>query len=335
MKDGILSAIGHTPLVSLRRIFKETSFRLYAKLEGCNPGGSVKDRAALSILRRAIEAGEINRDTVVIESSSGNMGIGLAQACAYFGLRFICVVDPKATSQNIDIMRAYGAEVDLVTIPDARSGEFLQARIQRVQTLARSISNSFWPNQYGNLYNPIAHHQTMREIATELEGKVDLLICATSTCGTLRGCAEYLKRNRLKSRIIAVDAIGSVIFGGQQGKRLIPGHGAAVRPPLCQSELADDIVYVSDLECIVGCRTLVQKEGILAGGSSGAAVMAVSKYMDRIPAGANCVMIFPDRGERYLNTIYSDAWVVEHFGSVPALLEDVTPTWLSKRLGAD
>src|SRR6185295_12825298 len=151
-----------------------------------------------------------------IESSSGNMGIGLAQACSYYDLSLICVVDPKTTQQNLSLLKAYGATVDMVTEPDPRTGEFLQARINRVQELLRTTRNSFWCNQYANPHNALAHQQTMREIATALDDKVDYLFCATSTCGTMRGCSDYVKRHRLKTTMIAVDAIGSVIFGGEK-----------------------------------------------------------------------------------------------------------------------
>ncbi len=316
MYDGILSAIGNTPLVRLRRIFQNIEFRLFAKLEALNPGGSMKDRAAFSIIRHAMDASEIGPDAVVIESSSGNMGIGLAQACSYFGLRCVCVVDPKTTQQNIRLMEAYGAEVDMVSEPHPVTGEYLQARLDRVQDLLRATRNSFWPNQYANIYNPRAHHQTMHEIVTALPEGLDFLFCATSTCGTLRGCAEYVREHNLKTKIFAVDAIGSVIFGGQKAKRIIPGHGAAVRPQLFQSDLASECIHVSDLDCVVGCRRLAKQEAILAGGSSGAVLMAVERMIYRIPKGATCAAILADRGERYLDTIYSDEWVMEHFGDV-------------------
>src|SRR5262245_57683446 len=135
MSEGIMSAIGRTPLVRLKRVLKGISFRLYAKLEGLNPGGSMKDRPAFVIIKHAMESGLLKPGTTVIESSSGNMGIGLAQACLYFGLKFICVVDPKTTPQNIRLLEAYGAEVNLVTEPDPVTGEYLQARLNQVQTL--------------------------------------------------------------------------------------------------------------------------------------------------------------------------------------------------------
>ena len=314
MDESVLSAIGNTPLVRLNRFFRDAPFRLYAKLESLNPGGSTKDRPALSIIRQAMLSGKIGPDTVVVESSSGNMGIGLAQVCSYLGLRFICVVDPKATAQNVRLLKAYGAEIEVVSEPDPVTGEYLKARIDRVQMLLDTLENSFWPNQYGNPHNAAAHHQTMREIVLALDGRVDYLFCATSTCGTLRGCAEYLRDNDLPTKIYAVDAVGSVIFGGANKKRLIPGHGAAVRPDLFQEGLVDDCIHVTDLDCVIGCRRLSHEEAILAGGSSGAVLMAVEKVMDRIPPGSTCVAILPDRGERYLDTIYSDAWVRSHFG---------------------
>jgi cysteine synthase A len=162
----------------------------------------------------------------------------------------------------------------------------------------------------------------MHEIATELDGKIDYLFVATSTCGTLRGCAQYVRDHHLGTTIFAVDAHGSVIFGGQPAKRLIPGHGAARRPELYRPDLADACLRVSDLDCVVGCRRLVLREGILAGGSSGGVLMAVDQVKRRIRRGATCAVIFHDRGERYLDTIYSDEWVAEHFGDVARLWQD-------------
>jgi N-(2-amino-2-carboxyethyl)-L-glutamate synthase len=323
MREGILSTIGNTPLIRLSRVFKESGFRLFTKLEGFNPGGSAKDRPALNILEEAIEAGVIRPETVIVESSSGNFGIGLAQACRYLGLRFICVVDPRTTLQNIRILKAYGAEVDVVSELDLKDGEFLQARINRVQTLLRTIKDSFWPNQYANIANAAAHYKTtMREIAVALNGDIDYLFCATSTCGTIRGCAEYVRDCNLKTKIFAVDAVGSVIFGGQTAKRLIPGHGAARRPELYLPDLAEECIHVTDLDCIVGCHRLVRSEAILVGGSSGGVLMALNYCRHRIPRGATVVMIFHDRGERYLDTIYSESWVKEYFGDVSSLWHD-------------
>jgi len=316
VRKGILSLVGWTPLVKLERLLGDSSVNLYAKIEALNPGGSIKDRTAVGILRDALARGEVRPGHTVIESSSGNMGIGLAQACTYLGLKFICVVDPKTTSQNIDILRAYGARIEMITEPDPETGEYLAKRIERVKQLLRTCPNSFWPDQYSNLSNPLTHRTTMHEIAVALDGQVDYLFVATSTCGTIRGCSEYIAEHGLDTKVIAVDAVGSVIFGGHKAKRLIPGHGAAVRPNLYRLGMAFECIHVTDLDCVIGCRRLVEREAILAGGSSGAVLTAFERIQHRIPSGANCVMIFPDRGERYLDTIYSDSWVEEHFGDI-------------------
>jgi cysteine synthase A len=329
MNQGILSAIGRTPMIELTHIFRDTGIHFVAKMEQFNPGGSTKDRPALNIVQHGMATGAIRPGTIIIESSSGNMGIGLAQACAYYKLRFICVVDVKTTAQNIDLLKAYNAEVEVVTEPDPVSGEYLPARIVRVKELQKLFHDSFWPNQYASEHNSNAHHQTMHEIVTALDGKLDYLFCAISTCGTLRGCAEYKKRYRLSARIVAVDAVGSVIFGGRKCKRLIPGHGAAVVPPLYRDDLADEYVQVSDLDCVVGCHRLVQEEAFLAGGSSGAIISAVEQFIPKMPPGSTCVAVLPDRGERYLDTIYSREWIAQHFGDVFHLWTSRSETYAS------
>lgn len=320
--EGILSAIGRTPLVSIKKAFRHVPFQLYAKLESLNPGGSIKDRPALSIIRDALKRGVITRNTVVVESSSGNMGIGLAQVCAYYGLQFICVVDSKTTPANVRLLKVYGAQVDIVTEPDPTTHEYLQARLNRVQALLREIEDSFWPDQYSNAYNSIGHYQTMHEIRHALGRLPEYLFCATSTCGTLRGCAEYVRMHKAGTKIIAVDAVGSIIFGGPKLPRLIPGHGAAVRPPLFQEGLATRYVQVTDLDCVVGCRQLLRDEVLLTGGSSGAVFSAVARLQHEIEPGATCVMLLADRGERYIDTVYSDEWVREHFGELSHLWQE-------------
>jgi 2,3-diaminopropionate biosynthesis protein SbnA len=318
--DNILETIGRTPLVRLQKLFAGESFRVYAKLETLNPGGSIKDRPARSILDAALREGRIGPHSTIIESSSGNLGIGLAQACRYHGLRFICVVDSKTAAQNLRLLQVYGAEVDMVTTPCPATGEFLQARIGRVQELLCEIADSFWPNQYANPWNPESHyHTTMAEIATALEGKVDYLFVATSTCGTLKGCGQYIRDHGIGTRVVAVDALGSLIFSDFKAKRMIPGMGASIKPPLCDGSLIDEVVHVTDGDCVAGCRRLVAAEGILAGGSSGGVIVAMEKLRDRLPAGANCVAVLCDRGERYLDTIYDDGWVQEHCGEVEPL----------------
>jgi len=320
---GILATIGETPLVELERLSPGRGVRLFAKMEKFNPGGSVKDRSALTMLQAKILDGElVPGRSVVVESSSGNLGIGIAQLCRYYGLRFVCVVDAKTTEQNLTILRAYLAEVEVVTDPDPETGEYLPVRLGRVRELLERIPHSYCPNQYANPLNPRAHENTMREIVEALDGKVDYLFCATSTFGTMRGAARYVRRQGLSTALVAVDAVGSVLFSDEKARRLLPGHGASVRPPLLDRSMVDDVVLVTDLDCVVACRTLVIREGILAGGSSGAVVAAVLGYADRIPPGSTCALIFPDSGDRYLDTIYSDDWVSRHFGEVSHLWKD-------------
>ncbi len=316
--NSVLEAVGGTPVVRLSRLFEETGLEVYGKLEALNPGGSIKDRAAYNILTHALANGLINHDTTIVESSSGNFAIGLAQVCAYLGLRLVCVVDIKTTTLNISIIEAYGARVDLVDKPDPESGEYLMARLKRVRQILDSVPNGFWPNQYVNERNSGAHFgSTMPELEASLGRNIDFVVLATSTCGTLRGCADFIKSQGLRTQVVAVDAAGSVIFGRPSGKRLLPGHGAGIVPQLFRPDLADHVVHVSDLDCVLGCRRLVQQEAILAGASSGGIITAIERLAGEgvMRPGARVAAILPDRGERYLDTVYSDTWVQEKLGS--------------------
>jgi len=315
MKNGFMSAIGNTPLIRLSKWFGDGHpVDVYAKLEMLNPGGSAKDRPALRMIREAWKQGSIGPGSVVIESSSGNMAISLASICAYLDLRFICVIDPKTSRQTIRILKTFGAEIEYVDKPDAETGEFLAARLARVQKLLSDIPNSYWPNQYANANNYSAHSETtMKEIVAEL-GKVDYLFGGVSTCGTMFGCAEYVREHGLSTSIVAVDAMGSVLFGGKAGERRFPGLGAGITPPFARNRFMDRIVKITDRDMVVGCRRLVRKESILAGPSSGGVMMALSQLEPELPAGSVCVVLLHDRGERYLDTVYSDEWVFSQFG---------------------
>lgn len=319
--DRIIDAVGNTPLVRLHRIGGQVDLPVYAKVERFNPGGSIKDRAATSMVLDQVKSGKLDPErSVIVESSSGNLAIGLAQLCCYLGLRFVCVVDPKTPEATLAILNAYGVTIEVVQNPDPASGEYLPARLRRVRELVETIPGAYWPNQYSNPRNPLAHESTMREIAEALDGRVDYLLVAVSTTGTILGCANYVRDNGLNTKVIAVDAVGSVLFTEEPAQyRLIPGYGASVRPPLLDPACAAGVVHVTDLECVVGCRQLIRSEAIFAGGSAGATVAALRRIAPTIPRGANCVLIFPDGGDRYLDTIYSDAWVAEKFGDVSQL----------------
>ncbi len=315
LADGVLNVIGNTPLVRFRRYLDRTDVELFAKLESGNPGGSAKDRPARQMLESAIERGEVDPASTIIESSSGNMGIGLAQACRYHGLRFICVVDPNAQSQNVAIMRALGAEIELVTEPV--NGDFLTARLARVWDLLETTPNSYWPNQYANSENPISHELgTIREIDEALEGDLDYLFVATSSTGTAQGCRNYLQSRGRKTRVVAVDAVGSVLFGGTPGRRRIPGLGAGREPSLARNQTFARVVRVSDLDCIVGCRRAAQREAILLGGSAGGVLETVRSLQDTL-TGKRCAAILHDSGTRYLDTVFDDDWVATTIGVSP------------------
>ena len=321
MTGGILEAIGGTPLVQLKKIFEPSHFDCLAKLEGLNPGGSAKDRPSVAIIERALQSGEINFDTLVIEASSGNTGIGLAQVCAYHGLRFLCLIDPKVTQQNVDILIAYGAEIEMIEHPDPETGELLPAKLKRIGEILEKVDNSFWVNQYASRENSGAHYRsTIKEILRDLDGDMlDYLFVTTGTCGTISGCLDYLVDHGYPTKVIAVDALGSQIFSNRKHDRVIPGLGSAICPKLTPTEGVHKILHINDIDCVVGCRRLVRTEAILAGGSSGGAISALDRMSDEIPEGSTVVVLLPDRGERYLDTIYSDDWVRENLGDIAHL----------------
>ncbi|MCO6046381.1 2,3-diaminopropionate biosynthesis protein SbnA [Aeoliella sp. ICT_H6.2] len=309
---GILSTIGRTPLVELTRYCPLSGGHLYAKLEAFNPGGSAKDRPARSMLEAAMAAGLVTKGTTIIESTSGNMGIGLAQVCRYHKLPLICVVDPRTQSQNLAMLRAYGAQVDVVTTPIR--GDFLHARLARVCYLLETTPNSFWPNQYANPANPRAHCTgTISEIDDQLQGAYDYVFVAVSSTGTLQGCQELLKSRGRRAKLIAVDAFGSVLFGGSAGRRLIPGLGAGRIPPLARESRNTEVRRVSDLDCVIECRRLAHREAILAGGSGGGVLSAIRSMWNQLD-GKTVVAVLHDSGTRYLNTIFDDAWVEANLG---------------------
>ena len=274
--DSVLDLIGFTPLLRLNNYLENSSVELIVKLESQNPGGSAKDRPARQMIEHALSRGDIQPGGIVIESSSGNMGIGLAQACNYYGLDFICVVDINAQSQNIDIISALGGTIKLVTRP--LNGDFLAARIDTVERLLREHPGAFWTNQYANLDNPGAHREgTIREIVNDLSGEFDALFVATSSTGTARGCRDYLTLIDHQAKIYAVDADGSALFEGVAGPRHISGMGAGKIPPLAEGQMFDHVVRISDARCIAGCRRASRYEALLVGGSGGAVLEAIRR----------------------------------------------------------
>lgn len=316
--------IGATPLIRLRKLGNREDLEVYGKLELFNPAGSAKDRAARSLLQDAIATGRVHADSVIVESSSGNLGLALARACRLEGMRFLCVVDARTNRSAVTAMKAYGAEVEMVSEPDPDLGDLLATRRRRVSQFLDEVPGAVNLNQYANPANPRAHREgTMAEIAEALEGRVDELFVATSTTGTISGCASYCAQHSLGTRITAVDALGSVLFDGKAARRLIPGFGAGVEPPLAKDLHPDEVVRVDDVQTVAGCRRLALMEGLLLGGSSGAVAQAYLRREPFLAPGSKVVLLFHDGGMSYLETVYDDDWVRDELRVEPEKMREL------------
>jgi 2,3-diaminopropionate biosynthesis protein SbnA len=307
-------------LAELSRILRPTphvslamdGLRLFAKLEFTNPVGSIKDRPAFWILKRAAERGEIDERTTVIESSSGNFASALAAFTRLIGIQFIPVIDPNISSTYESFLRRLCPRVEKVTERDPTGG-FLTTRLARVEELRDSVPNAYWTNQYGNPDAAEAHyHLTGGEICDEFPA-VDYAFIGVSTGGTIAGVSRRLKEQYPGIRIIAVDTQGSAIFGDSPRKRHIPGVGSSIVPPLVAQAEIDEVCLVPERETAAACRELLVTHGIFAGGSSGTAYAAVKRYapmMARRRNGRLPVALFlcADRGTPYLDTVFDPAW---------------------------
>jgi cysteine synthase A len=283
---------------------------LFAKLEYVNPVGSIKDRSAYWILKRAAERGEICEETTVIESSSGNFATALATYTSLVGLRFIPVIDPKTSSTYESFLRRICPTVVKVEDRDDTGG-FLKTRLEMVKQLCATTPNSYWTNQYGNLDAVEAHYElTAGEICADFES-LDYVFIGVSTAGTIAGVSRRLKERYPKIRIIAVDAEGSVIFGGTPRKRHIPGIGSSIVPPLLSHAEIDDVVLIPERETVQGCRELLTTHGLFVGGSSGTAFAAIKRYAARMAGSRPPTVLFlcADRGLPYLDTVFDASWV--------------------------
>jgi cysteine synthase A len=307
--ESVVSCVGQTPLVHLRRLFPYQGLDVIAKLEFLNPGGSVKDRPARFIVEQGLQDGTISERTHLIESTSGNLGIALGMVARVHKLAFTCVVDPKISPTNLQMLELLGANIEMVQEPDNQGG-YLQSRIRRVHELLQTIPQSLWINQYANELNWKAHYYgTGSEIVASLDEPIDCLILAVSTTGTILGVSSRLRQEFPNLRVIAVDAMGSVIFGAPPGPREIPGIGASRVPELKSQLEVDEVIYVNDWESAQGCRALLKHEGIFAGGSSGSVIAAIQKLLPTLPSSYRILTLLPDRGERYLNLVYDNNWL--------------------------
>ncbi|MBW0104395.1 2,3-diaminopropionate biosynthesis protein SbnA [Pseudonocardia sp. KRD291] len=308
--DSVVDTVGHTPLVRLSKCFADHPVEVLAKLEMLNPGGSMKDRPARYIVEQGLAEGTLVPGMRLVESTSGNLGVALAIIARRHGMTFTAVVDPNTTKANLQLLATCGAEVDLVTEPD-QGGGYLHTRVRRAREIAERSPGTVWVNQYANDRNWRAYYETAgREILDDVDGPIDHLVAAVSTTGSIQGIARRLRERHPGLRVSAVDAVGSVIFGGAPGRRRLPGFGASRVPELLNPAEIDEVVAVHDLDSVLGARRLADTEGILGGGSTGAVIAALGRLVPTFAPGERVVTVLPDRGDRYLDTVYDDAWVM-------------------------
>ncbi|PWL99219.1 MAG: cysteine synthase A [Clostridiales bacterium] len=300
--QSVSELIGHTPLlelVGLERAYHLPA-RLFGKMECFNPAGSVKDRVALEMLLRAEMAGEITKDSVIIEPTSGNTGIGLAALAASRGMRAVIVMPDSMSPERIALMRAYGAEVMLT--PGALG---MQGAVDRANVLAAELPGGWIAGQFENPSNPAAHEKTTGpEIYEDTDGNVDIFVAGVGTGGTVTGVGRYLKAEKPEVKIVAVEPASSpLLSGGHAGPHKIQGIGANFIPEILDREIYDEIFCVEDADAMWCGREIAKKEGILVGISSGAAAFAAIALAKRPEnAGKWIVALLPDSGERYLST---------------------------------
>ena len=298
--------IGHTPLVELGRIMEAEGLkaRLLAKIEGRNPGGSVKDRVAKAMLDEAERTGRLAPGSVIIEPTSGNTGIGLCAVAAIRGYRCIIVMPENMSRERQLLMKAYGAEVVLSPAEKGMAGA-----IELAEELAKQYPGSFIPGQFTNPANPAAHENTTGpEIWADTDGSVVIFVAGAGTGGTVTGCGRFLKKKNSNICVIAAEPAGSpVLSGGTAGKHGIQGIGAGFVPEILDMGVIDEVMTVTDGEAYAAARMIAKTEGILAGISSGAALHAAITAAKRPKnAGKTIVVLLPDSGERYLSTTLYD-----------------------------
>jgi cysteine synthase A len=295
--DDITQLVGETPMLQLKRMVPPGSAEVFAKLEYLNPGGSVKDRAAIGIIRRAEQDGKLAPGGTIVEATAGNTGIGLALIGVNRGYKVRLFVPENFSQEKVIIMRALGAEV--TRTPDA---EGMQGAISRAKDLVAGDPTAFMAGQFENPANPDYHYETTaHEIFEQMDGKVDAVVLGCGTSGTFSGIARYLKEKSPKVLAFAVETQGSVLGGGQPGPHKVEGIGASFIPKTFDRSVCDEVMMVTDDDAFDTVKALAAQEGVLAGSSGGAAVFASLQVAKRLGAGKRLVTIIPDSAERYLS----------------------------------
>jgi N-(2-amino-2-carboxyethyl)-L-glutamate synthase len=288
---------------------------LFLKCEGFNFAGSIKLKAATEMIEAAERDGRLNPGSILVESSSGNLGVALSMIAASKGYRFLCVTDSRCNRSTKRMMEALGARVHMIPLTAADApGGMLGARIAYVKKLCASDPRYVWLNQYSNEGNWQAHYRRTAPAIVRQFPHLDVLFVGAGTTGTLMGCARYLREWHRPVRIVAVDTVGSVTFGGPSGRRMIPGLGTSVRPPLLDESYVDEVVLVEEADTIRSCHRLASR-GFMFGGSTGTVVSGATEWLaEHGEHDLTAVAIAPDLGERYLETVYQPEWVDEFYG---------------------
>ena len=295
--DDITQLVGETPILHFKRLVPRGAADVYAKLEYLNPGGSVKDRAAIGIIRRAEEEGKLRPGGTIVEATAGNTGIGLALIGVNRGYRVALFVPERFSEEKVMIMRALGAEV--TRTPDA---EGMMGAIEQAKKMAASDPKAFMASQFENPSNPEYHFETTaQEIFEQMEGRIDAMVIGVGTAGTFTGVARYLKQRLPEVLAIAVETQGSVLGGGPPGKHKVEGIGSSFIPKNFDPAVCDEVLMVNDEDAFGMVKKLAAREGVLAGSSGGANVHAALEVSHRLATGKRVVTMIPDSAERYLS----------------------------------
>lgn len=314
----IIEAVGNTPLVRINSLSKHVKSNIYAKMESLNPGGSVKDRIGIQIINDAEKKGLLKPGGTIVEATSGNTGFGLAIVAAVRGYKTIFVMPDKMSQEKIQNLRAFGAKV--IITPTDVDPEDPRSYYKVSKKIADETPNAFYANQYHNPQNPQAHYEsTGPEIWKQMEGKLDTFVCGMGTGGTISGIGKHLKEKNPKIKVVGVDPIGSLYTEyfktgklGEAHSYKVEGIGEDFLPSTMNFKYVDEVIQVNDKESLLMARSLLTKEGIFVGGSSGAAMVGAIKYASKLSKPEEIVVLFPDSGDRYLSKVFNDDWMREN-----------------------